>query len=114
MEGHALRTADRLEPLIALVSVIGTRLIQLKLVGRNQKDAKAKTHVPSSWLRCMKLARPKVKTSEMTVYEFFRELAKMGGFLGRKGDGEPGWQTVWHGYKKLQSLLDGMRLVGAI
>jgi hypothetical protein len=37
--------------------------------------------------------RPKVKLTEMTVYAFFRELAKLGGFLGRKHDGEPGWQT---------------------
>jgi len=48
------------------------------------------------------------------VYEFFRELAKLGGFLGRKCDGDPGWQTVWHGYQKLQMRLDGMRLAGAI
>jgi hypothetical protein len=48
----------------------------------------------------------------MTVYEFFRELAKMGGFLGRKGDGEPGWQTIWRGFQKLQSILDAMRLIG--
>lgn len=114
LELHALRTAERLEPLIGLISVIGTRLFQLKLVGRNQTDAKAATHVPSSWLKCLKLARPKLKLTGMSVYTFFRELAKLGGFLGRKGDGEPGWQTVWHGYKKLHSLLDGMRLVAAI
>lgn len=114
VELHALRTADRLEPLIGLISVIGTRLFQLKLVGRSQPKAKAATHVPSSWLKCLKLARPKLKLTGMSVYTFFRELAKLGGFLGRKGDGEPGWQTVWHGYKKLHSLLDGMRLVSAI
>ena len=50
----------------------------------------------------------------MSVYEFFRELAKLGGFPGRKHDGEPGWQTVWRGYRKLQSLPDGIRLAGAI
>jgi hypothetical protein len=114
VELHALRTADRLEPLIGLISVIGTRLIQLKLVGRSQPEAKAATHVPSSWLKCLKLARPKLKMTGMSVYIFFRELAKLGGFLGRKGDGEPGWQTVWHGYKKLHALLDGIRLVIAI
>lgn len=114
IEVHALRTADRLEPLMGLISVIGTRLFQLKLVGRSQKEAKANTHVPAAWLKCLKLVRPKLAITGMTVYTFFREIAKLGGFLGRKGDGEPGWQTVWHGYKKLQSLLDGMRLVGAI
>lgn len=114
IEKHALRTAERLEPLIGLISVIGIRLFQLKLVGRNQPEAKAATHVPSSWLKCLKLAKPKIILTGMTVYEFFRELAKLGGFLGRKGDGEPGWQTVWRGFKQMQSLLDGMRLVGAI
>lgn len=114
VEMHALRTADRLEPLIALITVIGIRLFQLKLVGRSQKEAKARTHVPSDWLRGLKLARPKIKLTGMTVYEFFRELAKLGGFLARKGDGEPGWETVWHGFKKLQMWLDGMRMVGPI
>lgn len=114
VELHALRTADRLEPLIGLISVLGTRLFQLKLIGRSQREAKASTHVPSSWLKCLKLVRPKLKITGMSVYTFFRELAKLGGFLGRKHDGEPGWQTIWHGYKRLSSLLDGMRLVGAI
>ena len=113
VEMHALRTADRLEPLISLISIIGIRLFQLKLVGRSQKKAKARKHVPATWLKCLKLARPRIKLTSMTVYEFFRELAKMGGFLARKGDGEPGWQTIWYGYQKLQTLLDGMRLAGA-
>ena len=114
IEGPALRTAGRLEPFIGLISVIGIRLFQMKLLGRSQRTPQAKTHVPGSWLKCLKLARPKVKFTDMTVYEFFRELAKMGGFLGRKHDGEPGWQTVWEGFKKLQSLLAGLRLAGAI
>lgn len=114
LEVHALRTAERLERLTALISVIGIRLFQLKLIGRNQPDAKAATHVPASWLRCLKLARPRLKLTGMTVYTFFREVAKLGGFLGRASDGEPGWQTVWRGYRKLQSLLDGIRLVGGL
>lgn len=45
----------------------------------------------------------------MTVYTFFRELAKPGGHLDRKRDGESGWQKIWRGYQKLQSLLDAMK-----
>lgn len=114
IEAHALRTTSRLEPLLGLIGVIAVRLFQLKLVGRNQPNAKAKTHVPKHWLKCLKLLRPKVKVSELTVYEFFRELAKLGGFLGRTGDGEPGWQTIWRGYKEMHSLLDAMRLLGQL
>lgn len=114
IEVHALRTSARLEPLIGLISVIGIRLFQLKLIGRSQPEAKAATHVPSSWIKCLQLVRPKLSFTEMTVYTFFREIAKLGGFLGRKGDGEPGWQTIWRGFQKMQLLLDGMRLAGAI
>lgn len=110
IEGYALRTSDRLEPLIALVSIIGIRLFQLKLIGRNQPEIKAKATVPAQWLDCLQRYRPKLETDTMTVYQFFRELAKLGGFLARKHDGEPGWQTTWRGYKKLTSLIEGLQL----
>ena len=88
-----------------MMSVIGIRRLQMKLLGRSQREAKAKTHVPQSWLKCLKLARPKVTVTGMTVYDFFRELAKMGGFLERKHEGEPGWQTVWQDSKKCNPYL---------
>lgn len=112
IERHALRTADRLEPLIGLISIIGIRLFQLKLVGRSEPNRKARGTVPSQWLRCLELLRPKLRVDQLSVYEFFRELAKLGGFLGRKSDGEPGWETIWRGYQKMHSLLDAMRLLG--
>lgn len=110
IERHALRTAARLEPLIALISIIGIRLFQLKLIGRNQSETKAVKHVPAQWLECICRLKPNLRKQTLTAYQFFRELAKLGGFLARKHDGEPGWQTVWNGYQKLHWLLDGMRL----
>jgi hypothetical protein len=57
------------------------------------------------------------KTSQitaMTIYEFYRELAKLGGFLGRKCDGEPGWITIWRGWQKLYLLVRGAELAETI
>lgn len=111
IEKHALQTADRTEGLMGLISVIGIRLFQMKLIGRNQPAALAKTHVPPQWLEGLLKARPKLASQdELSVYDFFRAVAKLGGFIGRKSDGEPGWLTIWRGYKKLLVLLDGMRL----
>jgi len=31
-------------------------------------------------------------------------IAKLGGFLGRKGDGEPGVKTIWRGLRKLGNI----------
>jgi hypothetical protein len=33
-----------------------------------------------------------------------RIVAMLGGFLGRKGDGEPGTQTLWLGLQRLDDL----------
>ena len=37
-------------------------------------------------------------------------MAKLGGFLGRKGDGNPGWITIWRGWEKLSNLVRGISL----
>ncbi len=34
-----------------------------------------------------------------------RWIAQLGGFLDRKGDGEPGIRTVWRGWQRLQDMV---------
>ena len=46
----------------------------------------------------------------MTVGDFWIEVARMGGYLARKGDGPPGWKTLWKGWLHLQVLLEGVHL----
>ena len=54
----------------------------------------------------LKLARKGLdRVHDLTVGQFFREVAILGGFLGRKGDGEPGWITIWRGWEKLNNLV---------
>jgi hypothetical protein len=33
-----------------------------------------------------------------------RWIAKLGGFLGRKGDGEPGITAIWRGLQRLYDM----------
>jgi hypothetical protein len=109
-EGHALREAKRLEPLLAMTSVIGVRLLQLKTIARAEPETKAKHRIPFDWLQVLQALKPRISLETLTVYQFFRELAKLGGFLARKHDGEPGWQTIWRGYQKMHAVLLGMEL----
>ena len=53
---------------------------------------------------------PGIRKSEMTVRQFYRGLAKLGGFLARKHDGEPGWITIWRGREKLNTMLSGYQI----
>ena len=39
-----------------------------------------------------------------------RLVARMGGYLGRSSDPEPGHQLMWHGYAELQILCEGFGL----
>ncbi len=37
-------------------------------------------------------------------------IASLGGFLGRKGDGEPGTTTTWRGLQRLQDITTGFMM----
>ena len=46
-----------------------------------------------------------------TLREGVRAIASLGGFLGRKGDGEPGVKTLWRGWQRLKDMIRGWQLM---
>ncbi len=40
-----------------------------------------------------------------------RMIANLGGFLGRKGDGEPGVKTIWRGLRRLHDIAATWKLL---
>ncbi len=101
-ESRQLKTASRLEALVGLTSVVGVRLLKLKSLARTNPDVPAQRVVPRVWLTMLKLASKNLnRVHDLTIGQFYREVAKLGGFLGRKSDGEPGWITIWRGWEKL-------------
>jgi len=107
LESRQLQTSARLEAMTALLSVVAVRLLQLRSIAR--RDPQRPTHevVPASWVTTLDALRPGRPLG--TVRQFFRELAGLGGFLGRNHDGEPGWITLWRGFEKLQLALRAIR-----
>ena len=43
--------------------------------------------------------------------EVVRRIAMLGGFLARKGDGEPGVKTIWIGLQRVTDFADGVRFM---
>ena len=43
--------------------------------------------------------------------EVLRLIARLGGFLARKGDGEPGSETIWKGFTKVHVAAKAIRLL---
>ena len=50
-------------------------------------------------------ARPKIR-------EVVRLVAMLGGFIGRKGDGEPGVKSLWLGLQKLHQAVETAEILG--
>jgi hypothetical protein len=115
VEDRQLKTAGRLEPMVALMSIGAVRLLQLKSLARTAPDTPANRVVPTYWLQMLKAARKGLhRVHDLTVRQFYREVAKLGGFLGRKHDGEPGWITIWRGWEELNSLIRGASIASTL
>jgi hypothetical protein len=108
LESRFYETAPRLEALAGMMSVLGVRLLQMKSVARQQPELPAEQVAPKAWVDMLRALR---KRPIHTIRDFFRHLAGLGGFLMRKGDGEPGWITLWRGFEKLLLCLRGARAV---
>jgi hypothetical protein len=109
VEQRQLMTAERLEALIGILGIVAVRLLQLKTNARLTPETPASQCVPHEWVTTLSKRIGK-GASSMTVRQFTHEMAKMGGFLGRKGDGEPGWRTLWRGWEKLSLIHEGYEL----
>jgi hypothetical protein len=101
---------ERLRPMIALLSVVATTLLGWRDLSRDAalRDLPAtevaeeeQVEVLSGW----RYGRRR----ELTVGEFFRALARLGGHQGRRGDGAPGWLVLWRGWADLQRMAAGAR-----
>lgn len=107
VEDCRLQTAERLQNYITLMSVVAWRLHWLTYINRTDPQAPCtavltKTEWQALYMRIHKTSViPKTIPSTRQV---IRWIAQLGGFLGRKSDGEPGIVVIWRGWKRLQDL----------
>lgn len=111
VEASQLEHADRLEPLIGILAVVAVRLLSTKLLARSRPtsgEAAASFGPLLLTLLEKKLGPPKDGWTNRNV---IRAVARVGGFIGRKSDGEPGWQTIWRGWQRLMWMCQGANLI---
>jgi hypothetical protein len=110
VEARRLTHTDRLEPLIALLSVLAVWLLTLKYAARDEPDQAATALFDETTVRVMAryLKRP---GPSLTLGEFWRGIGRLGGHPGRKRDGPLGWLRAWKGWQSFQLILLGARLV---
>jgi len=108
IEDAQLKTGKRLLALLDILGVVATQLLKLRDLSRQEPDRLAKEIVENEIVDIVK-KRFKL-TGEISLKELWRRIAMMGGFLGRKSDGSPGWQTIWKGWLRIQDMLEGMAM----
>jgi len=108
-EARRLETAARLETCLAVLSVVAVRVFQLRCALESAPEAPAEQVATTAEITV--LSRQLDRTPRgLSVREFVRGVAGLGGFLGRKHDGEPGVRALWRGYQRLQDMVRGYEL----
>ena len=69
--------------------------------------------LPHEWqaLYCHIHSTPQPPKKAPTLNQCVRWIAKLGGFLGRLKDGEPGVKTIWRGLRRLHDIATTWKLV---
>jgi hypothetical protein len=114
VEGLQLTAEDRLQPAIAIVSVVATHLLALRDAGRGADAATrpAAAVVGASWVRLLSRWRYRAERPDLSGREFDLALARLGGHQNRTRDHPPGWLVLWRGWTKLQTMMDAASLLG--
>jgi Transposase DNA-binding/Transposase DDE domain len=107
MEQRQLRRGSGLLALLGLLAIVAVRLLQLRTIARAAPATLASQVVEPDVLETV-VRLQGGSANSMTADQFWRAVAGLGGFLGRRKDGDPGWQTLWRGWQRLQDLCWGL------
>jgi len=106
VEKLQLDTKERLEKAFALYIIVAWRIMFLMRLGRTCPDLPADlVFDPLEWTLSFRLGKKALPDGIPTLNQVVRNLAMLGGFPGRKGDGELGAKSIWIGYSR---VLDGI------
>ena len=107
IEERQLGSADRIEACLAIDMVVAWRIFYLTKLGRQTPDVPCSIFFEQAeWkaLYCFVRQDPKPPDQPPTLREAVRMVASLGGFLGRKNDGQPGTKSLWLGIQRLDDI----------
>jgi hypothetical protein len=111
VEDRQLGTADALAACLALDLVVAWRIYRLSKLGRATPDVPCTEYFADHEWQALVAAVHRdaraVPATPPSLHQAMRMVASLGGFLGRKSDGEPGAQTLWRGLQQLDAIVLG-------
>jgi hypothetical protein len=113
IETRQLGHADRIEACLAIDLVVAWRIFHLTKLGRETPEVPCTVYFEEiEWQALVGFIRkdPIPPPKPPGLREAIRMVASLGGFLGRKGDGEPGTQTLWLGLQRLDDISEAWKV----
>jgi hypothetical protein len=107
IETRQLETAANLKRYLALDGVVAWQVLYLTMLGRQLPNVPCTAVLEAHEWQALYCFTHQVATPPATppnLQEAVRWIAKLGGFLGRTGDGEPGVTTIWRGLQRLHDI----------
>lgn len=109
------KSVENLKRFITIDSIAGIRIQAMTMIGRTDKGKTPCTAIFEEYeWQALYCFENKVKTPPKeipTINQMIRWIAKLGGFLGRKGDKEPGIETMWIGMQRFNDIADTWKLL---
>jgi hypothetical protein len=113
IEARQVQTYEGLRTVLGFLAPLAVRLLQVRDVARQEPERPAQEVLPADVVKVVAhLAH--VAPARLTARRCWHRIAQAGGYLGRKGDGEPGWKTLWRGWLYVQTLLEGVHLASEL
>ncbi len=116
VEARQMRSLERLKPMMALDMLVACRIMGMSAGARQRPQDPATDWLDEDEISALEAyeseGKKPVKTNSappMSLGAAVKSIARLGGHLGRKGDGHPGAQVLWQGLNKLDMITDVWR-----
>lgn len=108
IEDLEFEDADHLQRALAVFSGVAFAVLHMTYLARLEPDGPC--GVSEKYQQVASLALNGSPPFPLTNRQFVRLVGRLGGFLGRKGDGEPGVKVLWRGWQVLEMMVAGFDL----
>lgn len=113
IEQRELETVRRMQNAIATYSIVAWRVLWLTYQARENPDVSCEIALDRDEWRALHATvhrKQAIPQTPPSLREAVRMIARLGGFLGRKRDGEPGVKTLWKGLIRLHDITETWKL----
>lgn len=105
IKDRRLETAESLQACLAIDMVVAWRIYHLTKLSREIPDTACTIFFEEAeWKALYAFSHKQLPDETPTLREATRMVGRLGGFLGRKNDGEPGTTVLWRGLQRLSDI----------